>query len=579
MGFIISLGITLFISLIAFKQSFFLGLGGDEYLSLLDYLRNLGSHNFINPSFFLWQYGPQDTFFGILTKIYGLNSTYFYIISFILRILASASFYPLITYITKNSKSAFLSMLFFAIAATGLETTSWAFNMLGYFAILCLNSFLFLYLKSKLENRFVLYLASLLLLLLTIIISPTRMVGLVIFMPLIEIYILINSFSFKNIFYFIRNIIFFAMGVFLIFYIGESLGNGKTWQDRIYHAWGTRAVYNNGSITNLALKTKLQIFLNPITQIGAVFIPDKLILRGNLNMQKNISFFYISVSFFTFLLFLNLFKLRRKIFIPAGMIYSILLIYFVYQKIPIITTNAYVLWLSAGGFFLIAFLGLIFEIRNRLLKLSTIVFLIWIASSISVFWLRFPNEVQITTNRYLITPLVGVTGLIGILSSLKLINYKRGKLFFLLMFILFAANFMTTYTYLKNLFIVRNKVLTDKIRGSLPDISKLNLQTQKGQPMVFYFEGDNPEVLYHSIMFGFPAIVAIQGGMLSSPNLVYSDNWQEIESDYLNGSSLKRFSWPEKPVPINNIFSYKILKDELIDTTQSTREKLKNLGK
>ncbi len=59
-------------------------------------------------------------------------------------------------------------------------------------------------------------------------------------------------------------------------------------------------------------------------------------------------------------------------------------------------------------------------------------------------------------------------------------------------------------------------------------------------------------------------------------HIAYTDTWNEVTYAYKNGSSLKRFSIPVKKVAITDIYSFKLEGDHLINTTNETREKLRN---
>lgn len=137
--------LIILISLIVLYPSFNLALTGDDYLGLWRY--NFYTSGRVGKvwdpiSFFLTDYGPQDTFTAIIHYFVGFNSTPYYLFSFLFRLLAAFSFIPLIYYITKNKFAAVFTGLFFSVITTGLETTNWSFNAPSYLAILFLNLFL-----------------------------------------------------------------------------------------------------------------------------------------------------------------------------------------------------------------------------------------------------------------------------------------------------------------------------------------------------------------------------------------------------------------------------------------------------
>ncbi len=142
----------LILSLLVFWPSFKLHLTGDDYLGLWRYHYYLDGHTtgiWNNLNFFLTDYGPQDTFTAIIHHFFDFQPIYYYLFSYLLRLLAAFSFFPLILSLTNNKNAAYLAILFFAITTTGLETTDWSFNMPSYLAIALMNTFLFVYLKAR----------------------------------------------------------------------------------------------------------------------------------------------------------------------------------------------------------------------------------------------------------------------------------------------------------------------------------------------------------------------------------------------------------------------------------------------
>ena len=140
------------VNLFLFLPSFQLALFGDDWLTLWRYSIYLGpkaSGGWNHFTYLFTSYGPQDILMGLLQKVFGYQSIYYYLTSFILRLLAAFSLYPLIMYLTKNKLSAYFSITFFLVTTIGIETTNWVFNMPSYISIVFLN------MKLKYEKKII----------------------------------------------------------------------------------------------------------------------------------------------------------------------------------------------------------------------------------------------------------------------------------------------------------------------------------------------------------------------------------------------------------------------------------------
>ena len=132
---------------------------------------------------------------------------------------------------------------------------------------------------------------------------------------------------------------------------------------------------------------------------------------------------------------------------------------------------------------------------------------LWLIYPIAIIWLRFPFSVQPSFGRYLIMPAVSLSIFLGIISKRK--KSENTNILFLV-FIFIFLNFFSSNKYLSDLHRARNLTISEKIRKSLPKIKELEKESIEGHPLTFYFEGKEKEILYHTVLFGFPTIVAIQ---------------------------------------------------------------------
>jgi hypothetical protein len=114
--------------------------------------------------------------------------------------------------------------------------------------------------------------------------------------------------------------------------------------------------------------------------------------------------------------------------------------------------------------------------------------------------------------------------------------------------------------------------MTQKIRESVPKVAHAENDTI---PVMVYFEPKDSEVLHHALLFGFPVIMGFQYHYFNVWHVTYTDVWDEVLAAYKDGSSLKRFSIPVKRVKLEDIYSFRLDNDTLINTSEETRRRLK----
>lgn len=562
---------VLLASLVVFRKSFLLGFGGDDYLSLLDFFKGTGHQSLFNLKFFLWQYGPQDTIFAWIYKLFGINPTPFFLISFLMRMVAAASFYPLIYSLTKSKSASFISMLFFALSLAGIETTSWSFNMFVYLVIALLNIFFKKYLQhiKKPTNKgkllFPLFIFSL------VVLAPTRLTGLIFFIPLIELFLIIKNQNANQLRISILRIALAALTILFILLIGNSIAPGENFSERF-----SNLVFNHTATETYT--DNIGNYLHPIQQITTILIPVQDISPFEVIYDKPISKTVLYLLTFTIsflylnLVFDNKFKIRLSLLV--GLVWTLFSLAMLDSNRLVFATGASYVFTLIGGYLVILFINLYLAAREYL-RIPLALGALWIVASIALFWNRFPGGVYLSDHRYLIVPLVGVCIIVGL--SYNIVSEQK-KLYYLIpILLLIFLQAKGTYRYLSNLSNDRSKKISQSVIADFPEISTLSESAKAGHPLVFYFTSNNPQILYHNVMFGFPAIIAITQQMNSFPNLVYTDDWKEIVSDYKTGEGLSRFNYDKSPVPVENIFSYHLDSNRLIETTKTTRDNLLNL--
>lgn len=560
MKYIVVVCCIILISLIALRPSFNIALTGDDYLGLWRYHTTIADYK-SNLRYFFTDYGPQDFGTLIIHNFVDFQPQYYYYISYILRLVAAFSFFPLIYLLTKRKFIGFFCVLFFATTVTGIETTDWSFNMPSYIGIAFMNLALYFFFTKQVIFY---YLFSIL----AIIIQPIRLSVLpIILVTFSFVFILIKSETSKIKLFLTSLLILFTFLVINNFaqYGGPAGLKGQDVFSKLTANFQTQlSTYGPN------------IFLNPIGQLGNTLIPTlyipswmELLTHKKMLVLGIGSFVLFSIAFLTMhkILARRLSLLSLLIFI-LGVCWTLLIWYLLLSKTPQAKPTSDIISIFWGGYVLIIGLRLfIFEWKNHLFKKLIILSLLIIFTSYVAPWLRDPNQMQPTHSRYLIVSAAGITLLI---SSL-LVLARKHRIIIPPIALLLVINIILTNKYFSHLEVVRNAHLTLNIRRSIPAYKSTG-------PEVYYFESDQPEILYHSIMFGFPVIMYYENNLENIWNIVYTTDWNEVVSAYKDGNSLKRFgASPIAPVALNNIHSFKINFGKVEDTTEETISRLKDL--
>lgn len=574
----LSLGIffIFFVSFLTFLPSFNLALFGDDWLAFFRYLVHLGPiplENENHLSYFLTPYGPQDIMMGLLRNFFGFNGSYYQMTSFTFRLLAAFSLYPLTFYLTKSRLATLFSILFFAVTTTGIETTSWVFNMPSYISFTFFNIFLFFFLKSREDNKVKLLLPAAITFLLAYIWAPIRMTGAIPFVFLITIFWFLQKRNKKVAKKAIISCLL-ILGVFLfISLIGKSNGNSNVWTDRFI-----------GGIT-VGLKFlstgRFDFLFYPVITFGGMFFPDFIVPLQWL-VQSNFQLF--SLIFPTFLMFIIFAKIITSLvkvvaiksirtIILFNLVWSFAVIFIYSQNSNILSNAVYLFLLTCGGYFLIFVLFLLIKLIHQTSAAEGIFLsLSWTFLSFFFAWWWMPDTIYPSYHRYLTVSALGISILFGMIISLG--KEFKNQLFLTIVLSLFLIlHISSTNYYLKLMENFHSQQITDKIWSSMPYIPEVGKE-----PLVFYFEGDsNNYVILHNVLtFGFPPHMQLLY------NLAYSDyapvsmgNWNEVVSAVKDGQSFKAYGYPLKPIPIDHVYAFHLQgSDDLINLTDLARQKL-----
>jgi hypothetical protein len=504
----------------------------------------------------------------------------FYILSFIFRLLAAFSLYPLVFYLTKDKISSFLPVIFFSVATTGMETTQWVFNMPSYIGIFLMNLFLYRFLLSLRDiNKNNLIISSLLFIL-TVISQPIRMA----FLPILVIvfstyYFLKRSLAKKAFLLLVGYYLCLTLIITLFTNIGTSLGMPIGFHNRIMFVSSFTSQQNKFSPVDVSKTLNPGSLMNMTAQLGNIIIPNEVFLKLDRTAPPLKVLFKLVIPIltgFSFLLLLSGRSLKHfsNKWLIVGVFLAIIWSVVVWSRF--ILNSQYPLTISefipyiTGWLFVIA-VCLYYNSLRKDTKLKDIIVIstLIIILSFSLSWIRNPLIVQESANRYLIVPASGF----AILFAPFLKAFKHKKVFLATVFLPFLIiHIYASRTYLSRLVQFRGYRLTERIRSSVPRIRSLQI---KDEPTIVYFETDDEELLYHTLIFGFPVIMYYYQDVANTNNIAYTTSWSEIENYYTNGRGLKSYGVANTDdASITNIYSFSLINGKLADTTTFTRNKL-----
>lgn len=567
------------IGFIVFYPSFSLALFGDDWLAFFRYIQHLspkssGEWNIF--TYYLTPYGAQDIIMGLLYKIIGLNSTFYYLTSFILRILAAISLFPLVFYLTKNKLAAFFASLFFSITVVGLDATNWVFNMPSYITISLLSFFLYFFLSAREQNSKKRLIISAVLYYFAYVTTPIRMHGSLPFIFSLEAFWVFQEKDMKTL---KKAALRFALilGIFLVIrYTGHSQGPAQE--------AGERFIIGIKAMSQMLEAGRFDFLFYPIIMFGSMVIPDFIISSSQIISKSKLLWSALVPSFLGFIA-ISALLLKDIPVAKIGFFKKIIIAAFFWMIIVILTNRAnlvtfndgrYILLLLIGGFSIILILFLFFKFFKQK-NISTALFLglSWSVLSFFFAWWWAPTSIFPTTYRYLIVSIVGISVLLATIISLGREKKQQLALFITFCLIL-ILHIISTRIYINALTDSHGQDISNKIWSTFPRIEELG---KTRQPLIFYFEGDNTNgtILHDVITFGFPPHMALlynireeDGGIpipMSDP--------KELVSAITDGKAAKAYGYPEKPIPVDRIYGFKLQgRDNLINVTDQLRKQL-----
>lgn len=574
--------IIIAVSLFTLYPSFKLSLFGDDWLVIYVYIIAIGSlsagflkhlHIYLSP------YGPTHVFMGIFEQFYHYNSLYYYVTSYLFRMFAAFSLLPLTYYLTKNKLSAFFAVLFFSVTATGFDTTNWVFNMTSYLGIGLISLFLYLYVKSKEENRMKLLIPGVILLYLAYVTVPIRMHASLPLLILLESY---WNYREKNFLFAKKSLQRLSAVIAIIVFIrltGASFGQPTEAVDRLNEGINTIKLFIS--------QGRYDFLFYPIISFGSIFIPDVILpisgqISSVMGLILNIVFPIILVFAIISKLLINLTCELKKsffsIFISFAIIWTMIATVVYKGNHSSFSSALYYSLLLIGGYiFIIAILFIVRSYHRGSTVTLLFLSLSWVLLSYIYAWLWQPEALYLTVHRYLI---VGAAGAGVFLASLiSLGRTKRAQMTIFLIFIpLIIVHIYTTRLYEYQLLSSgHGQEIFNKIWSSMPNIPDIN---KRDKMTMFYFMGDNTNgnILHDSILFGFSPHMALLYNITDRNKVPLAlESWEDTVSAVKDGKALVRyFGRPMDSIPIENVYVLKLEgRDNLIDITEEARKKLK----
>ncbi len=580
-GYILAILLSIIISLFALYPSFNLALMGDDWLAFFRYFQHVGPRSpgaWNHLTYYLTPYGAQDILMGIMQKIFGFESSWYYLTSYVLRITAAFSFYPLVFYLTKSKIASVFAVGFFSITTIGLDATNWVFNMPSYITVALLNLCLYFFFKARGESKPFSLIISAILYYFAYVTTPIRMHGSLPFIFLLEVFWVIQNRNFKTI---KKSVIRFSvfLAIFLIIrYTGQSQGPPQEIAER----------FNLGiqTISMLLQQGRFDFLFYPIVMFGSMLIPDLIGPQGQINALRQLLPFLIS-SFAIFSLFVFFIMKNASIFTSKLFCYTLFslglwstLIILIYKgNLNFFNNTNQIFSLLIGGYtlILIGFLAVKY-FKEKYISQALFLGASWSITSFFFAWWWVPTSIFPTTYRYLIVSAAGVSILLATIISLGKERKQQIAIFATLCIIL-VIHIIATKMYINSLLNSHGQEISKKIWSSMPYVSEIG---KSKEPIIFYFEGDgtNGGILHDVITFGFPPRMAIlynlreEDGGLPVP----MDDIRQLVSAVTDGKALSAYGYPVKPISPDRVYAFYLQgKDNLVNITNEARNKLEQL--
>lgn len=582
--FLLFIAIIILSGLFALQDSFRLTLFGDDWLAFWRYSYHLGPESinqFNHITYFLTVYGPQDVLMGLLLKVFGLHSFPYFVVSYLMRIIAALTIFPLVYYLSKSSFASFIASLSFAITFTGIETTNWVFNMPSYLGIAFLNLFLYFFFIAREKKYQYTIIFSAIFFYLAFVTASIRMTGLPLIVLALELIWLLQEQTFKVFKTILFRLTIITGAFFLVKFGGQSLG--------ITDDHFGRFLYGIQEIGSYLSAGKTDIILNPFIMIGSLFIPDLLWQKVILITAGNgmiVTFFLPFLLFFIFFIFLlsqgKPENKNARFFIISnialGILWTLSVRFISKQNLSILNDTFKIGEALIGGYFIIATVTLIYYFWKKSQGKLLLLALILTIFPFIIPWVFAPTGYYATSHRYLILSAIGVGIFWGSITTFIIKPFYR-VLLLIVVILAFLLQIQANHLYLANLVTIRGDNISDNIWSQIiKDLPNIKMEKT---PLVFYFEGTttNSDTINDVITFGFPPHIGTVYGIYNEADRIPIpiNDYKQLQEITMTGEPLRAFGREQKPLPIDHIYGFRLQgRKTITNITTEIRTKLQN---
>lgn len=571
------LGASLFllVGLLTFADSFKFSLFGDDWYILYIIKSQFGaSHKFayFDPTSYFHPWGGQYVIMALLSNLFGYWEPAYYILAFIFRLAVALLVYRTLLYLLNNKLISFLSALAVVVSYAGIESTSSVLHMTVYVSGLFTILAVYLMMRSIDESKIRIFILAMLTFAFALAVAPIRTHGLLFFTLFFDAFYWL--FSGKKINWItalrLAAIVATALIVYKLGFFG-SFGLGGEWN--WFRVDLMSAMVSQGNLTFLTA------FL---TNLGKVFLPDIFKWGGasaSSGMKEMIIFLTLMVEVVLLFIFAHRTRFPRKSFVlSAGILMSLNLAVLYIQKGFFRGSIDDYLASLIGTF--VFFLGIwalvlrfVYQQKERLL-VGLVIGPVLIITSLIVPLVLMPGGILDSSHRYFTLSLVAVPLIFAGILSLSQTKGVFGIIISLYL-IMLIYNIGAVREYFAELLPSRNAetgrkmwdVLFKKMPKPYPD-----------EYLLFYFDASaDPAYAHNTVQFGFQPRMAIENQIEDGTKIpAFTNDYPEIISAVTDGQAFKRLGHEVKPIRIDQVYGFKILRGEVREITSEVRADLEN---
>lgn len=551
---------------IGFILSLKLSLYGDDWLRLhiLRYMFDTGQ----GMSYFsLWSYiGPYNAQYPLLFLVrlfWGYNPIGYFLMSLILRIIGSASFYFPLKKLTKSTIAGWAGTILIGTTPVGIQVTDWVFYMNTYLALipLAVTFYIGILLHKKFTlKRIVLFLTCSSLFIFIIPVRSYAFFLTVMVFAIAEIILQRKK----------RLPTFQSIGLFLVYSVAKATGDLGPTTD-VISSIGT------GIKSSLILlhNHSYSFLLVPLTDFGKILFPDMFYQKLQDVSARSFQPQIIAISFLFLILGLAYYfwkDVSKKRFLLWGLINISI---FPIIQVIFVTTAV------ADQFFATICFLILFNIFYYLVYLQkwtflTIFLLLIVCFSLPYYllpWSFDPASTFTSDHRYLYFPAIGILVTLSITIGILFQNKTYKKMAILIILILILINVASDIIYLRGQTRFRSEERQKRIFTSLHKIVPV---LPKDNPSLFYIT-DNTRKRTDVYSFGFPFYSGISYNIPDESNLPFIIlNLDQLHSALTDGKSLRLYTNKIKRANVNTIYFLKLLpNDTFVNNRTEVLQELK----